>query len=148
MQPIPPAAERRIRRESRSATLRERALALRSAGWTYAQISEALGVSVGRTAQIVRKADRLLRNPHWYDALPVRAQTFLHYSGLAERPEAEAACAVAQLSRRELLQVPNFGRAACAALIVWLSHHGLTLQRETPTAFARRRAAERDSVAE
>jgi hypothetical protein len=31
MQPIPPAAERCIRREARSATLRERALALRRA---------------------------------------------------------------------------------------------------------------------
>jgi len=39
--PIPAAAERRIRRESRSATLRERALALRQAGWTYVAIGQA-----------------------------------------------------------------------------------------------------------
>jgi len=58
--PIPPPAERRIRREARSAILRERALALRQAGWTYAAIGRALGVSTTRALQMVRKAKRLI----------------------------------------------------------------------------------------
>jgi hypothetical protein len=58
--PIPPAAERRIRREARSAALRERALALRQAGWTFTSIGIALGVSTTRALQIVRKAERLI----------------------------------------------------------------------------------------
>ena len=58
---IPPPAERRIRREARSATLRERALALRQAGWTLANIGQALGVSTTRAFQMVRKAERLIR---------------------------------------------------------------------------------------
>jgi hypothetical protein len=63
--PIPPPAERRIRREARSETLRERALALRQAGWTLARIGQALGVSTTRVYQMVRKAERLIA-----DALP------------------------------------------------------------------------------
>jgi len=58
--PIPLPAERRIRREARSAILRERALALRQAGWTYAAIGRALGVSTTRALQMVRKAKRLI----------------------------------------------------------------------------------------
>jgi hypothetical protein len=58
--PISPTAERRIRREARSATLRERALALRQAGWTFADIGCALGVSTTRALQMVRKAERLI----------------------------------------------------------------------------------------
>ena len=58
---IPPPAERRIRREARSAAFRERALALRQQGWTLAAIGEALGVSTTRAFQIVRKAERLIR---------------------------------------------------------------------------------------
>ena len=57
---IPPPAERRIRREARSAILRERALALRQAGWTLANIGQALGVSTTRAFQMVRKAERLI----------------------------------------------------------------------------------------
>ena len=57
---IPTSAERRIRREARSATLRERALALRQAGWTLANIGQALGVSTTRAFQMVRKAERLI----------------------------------------------------------------------------------------
>jgi hypothetical protein len=53
---ILPATERRIRREARSETLRERALALRMAGWTYAAIGQALGFSATRALQLVRKA--------------------------------------------------------------------------------------------
>jgi hypothetical protein len=58
-----PRTERRIRREARSATLRERALALRQAGWTLASIGIALGVSTTRALQMVRKAERLNREP-------------------------------------------------------------------------------------
>jgi len=57
---ISSSTERRIRREVRSETLRERALALRRAGWTLARIGIALGVSTTRVYQMVRKAERLL----------------------------------------------------------------------------------------
>jgi hypothetical protein len=55
---IPAPAERRIRREARSATLRELALALRQRGWTLANIGVVLGVSTTRALQIVHKAER------------------------------------------------------------------------------------------
>jgi len=57
---ISSSAERRIRREARSETLRERALALRRGGWTLARIGTALGVSTTRVYQMVRKAERLI----------------------------------------------------------------------------------------
>jgi hypothetical protein len=66
---IPPPAERRIRREARSETLRERALALRDSGWTLAAIGGVLGVSDTRAGQLVYKAERRRRNPHWSDSL-------------------------------------------------------------------------------
>ena len=131
---IPPAAERRIRREARSETLRERALALRRGGWTFAVIGNALGVSPKRAGQIVRKAERRKRDPHWYDGLPVRVIYFLYGRGLTSVPEIEAAHAVARLSRRELMRTPNFGAGSCAAVVAWLARHGLKLQPESPYA--------------
>jgi hypothetical protein len=116
-------AARRIRREAHSAAQRERALALREAGFTFARIGQALGVSLERARRITRKAERLARNPHWTDVLPARAQNFLHLRGLAVLPEIEAARAVARLSHREL--IPNFGRGAFAAIVAWLERHGL-----------------------
>jgi hypothetical protein len=59
---IPPAAERRLRREGRSAAMRERALALRRVGWTYARIGQALDVSSTRALQLVRKAEWIIRS--------------------------------------------------------------------------------------
>jgi DNA-directed RNA polymerase sigma subunit (sigma70/sigma32) len=56
-------AARRIRREAHSAAQRERALALREAGWTYAAIAQVLGVSLERARQITKKAERLSRSP-------------------------------------------------------------------------------------
>jgi hypothetical protein len=58
---IPGPAERRIRREARSATLREIALRLRREGKTLAAIAAVLGVSLTRAFQMVRKAERLRR---------------------------------------------------------------------------------------
>jgi hypothetical protein len=130
--PLSTPTERRIRREARSATLRERAPALRRAGWTLTAIGHALGISLARAHQIVKKAERLSRDPHWYDALPARAQGLLHARGLVSLPEIEAARAVAQLSRRELMRMPNFGSVACAAIIAWLSRQGLELSEELP----------------
>jgi hypothetical protein len=72
------------------------------------------------------KAERLTNNPRWYDGLPMRAQTYLHNAGLAALPEAEAAAAVARLSRRERLAKPNIGKGAAAALTAWLARHGHT----------------------
>jgi hypothetical protein len=51
---------RRIRRDARSQTLRERAHNLRQAGWTYVAIGAALGVSTSRALQMVRKAEWLI----------------------------------------------------------------------------------------
>jgi hypothetical protein len=138
--PISSPTERRIRREARSATLRERALALRQAAWTYAAIGQALGVSLERARQMVRKAERLRRDPHWYDTLPMRAQTFLHIIGVAALPETEAAIVVARLSKRELLSAPNVGKDAAAALTAWLARHGLELPPESKRAPPRRSA--------
>jgi hypothetical protein len=121
-------AARRIRREAHSAARRERALALRDAGFTFASIGQALGVSLERARRITRKAERLSRNPHWTDVLPARAQSFLHIRGLSALPETEAAAEVAQLTRRELLATPNFGKGAAAAIAAWLARHGLTLR--------------------
>ena len=129
--PISSPTERRIRRDARSAVLRERALALRQAGWTYAAIGQALGVSLERARQLVRRAERLRRDPHWYDALPMRAQTFLHNIGVAALPETEAAIAVARLPKCELLSAPNVGKDAVAALTAWLARHGLKLSPES-----------------
>jgi Homeodomain-like domain len=128
--PISSPTERRIRREARSAALRAQALALRQAGATYAEIGAALGLSQARAYQIVRKAERLANSPRWFDPLPMRAQTFLHNAGLTELPETEAALAVAQLTRRELLATPNFGKSAAVAVTAWLARHGFTLKVE------------------
>jgi hypothetical protein len=75
---IPPPAERRIRREARSATLRERAWALRRAGWTLSNIGQALGVSPTRAFQMVRKAERLhlINRPNEEGALAQGAPSF------------------------------------------------------------------------
>jgi hypothetical protein len=124
--PIFSPTERRIRREARSATLRERARALRQAGWTFARIGQALGVSTTRAAQIVRKAERLSRNPHWSDVLPARARHLLQIHGWDQLDEIAAARRVAQLFRRELMGSSNFGRGACAAIMAWLARHGLS----------------------
>lgn len=125
--PIATPAERRIRREARSATLRELALALHQAGWTYAAIARALGVSRARVGQIVKKAKRLARDPKWYDVLPVRAQHFFWSQGWQQLDELAAARAVAQLSRREILRAPNIGNSTCGAVVGWLAGHGLKL---------------------
>lgn len=92
--------ERRIRREARSETLRERALALRQAGLTYAAIGGVLGVSLERARRIIKKAERLRDQPRWHDKLPTRAQTFLQNMDLAARSEIDAARAVALLRAR------------------------------------------------
>jgi hypothetical protein len=125
---FPTPAERRIRREARSAALRAQALALRQDGASYAEIGQKLGVSLERARQIVRKAERLTNSPRLFDPLPMRAQTFLHNAGLTALPETEAANAVAQLSRREILSAPNIGKGATAAVAAWLARRGLTLR--------------------
>src|SRR5262249_61012509 len=104
--------ERRIRREARSATLRERALALRRVGWTYIAIGQVLGVSLDRARRITLQAERLANAPRWYDGLPARAVNLLHQRGLSALSEIDAAGAVAQLSRCELMRTPNFGKNA------------------------------------
>jgi hypothetical protein len=126
-------SERRLHREAQSAALRERAFTLRQAGTTYAAIGRELGLSVERTRQIVRKAERLTRHPRWHDHLPQRAVGLLDARGLLDRPEYEAALALAQISARELLQTPNFGRTSLAALCAWLAGHGLKLREASPS---------------
>jgi hypothetical protein len=129
-------AERRARREARSVALRDRVLALRQGGATYAEIGDALGLSLERARQIVKAAQRLIDDPHWYDVLPMRAQTFLHSMNLAALPEREAAIAIARFTRRELLVAPNVGKGAVAAITDWLERHGLKSQPEKTHAFS------------
>jgi hypothetical protein len=127
--PIATPTGRRLCREDRSAELRARALALRQTGATYAAIGRELGgLSLERARQIVRRGERLVLSPRWYDSLPMRVQTFLHNAGLAELPETDAAAAVARLSRRELLATPNFGKGAAVAVTAWLARHELALR--------------------
>jgi hypothetical protein len=126
--------ERRLAREARSARMREQALALRRIGATYAAIGRVLSVCLERARRITLQAERLANAPRWYDSLPARALNFLRNHKLDGLPEVDAARAVAQLSRRELMRAPNFGAAACAALVAWLACHGLALQPESPRA--------------
>jgi len=56
----------------------------------------------------------------------------LYARGLTSLVEVEAARAVAQISRRELMRTPNFGHGACAAVIAWLASHGFKLQPRGP----------------
>jgi hypothetical protein len=118
--------------------MRERAFALRQAGATYTAIARDLGLSLERARQLVFRAERLVLRPRWYDHLPQRAVGLLYGRGLLDRPEIEAAHAVAQLSARELMRTPNFGQASLNALRVWLAGHGFKLQPESAHAFARR----------
>ena len=126
-------AQRRIRRERLSAAKRGLALAMRSAGATQAQIAAALALSPARIAQILAKAEHLAARPHWHGQFPARALNFLIGRDLPERPEIEAAEALARLSRKEIQAEPNLGRGAVKAIEVWLAGHGLTLRDETPT---------------
>jgi hypothetical protein len=123
-------AERRKRREARSAKRRAQALALRQQGGTYSSIGLALGVSVARARQLVRKAERLANEPHWHDGLPARAVNLLIISGIAGLPEQEAGEAIAHLSRREALAFPNFGIGALTALVDWLATLSLELRQD------------------
>jgi hypothetical protein len=114
--PVPKTpAERRIRRD--------RALALRQGGKTFADIGRAFGISPTRAHQIVLRA----RCQHWGDDLPGRLRTLIHLMKLNGLPEIEAAAAIARLTRRELLAQPNIGTNAAAAASAWLARHGLTL---------------------
>jgi len=137
--------ERRLQREARSAEQRAQALALRQAGETYASIGRVLGVSLERARLIVGKAEQLAYNPHWSDYLPMRAIHALSERGLLEREESEAAHAIAQFSRRELMRRQNFGKGACEAIIEWLARHGLELQPESAQEFASRLRREREA---
>ena len=124
----------RRRREALSEAKRAYALRLRSAGATYAQIGVALGLSSTRVAQILAKAAWLAERPQWHNQLPARALNFLIIRDLAEKPEIEAAEALARLTVKELREAPGLGRAALALFAAWLAGLGLTLRDETPTA--------------
>lgn len=125
------SAERRRRREARSAAVREKALALRNGGATYQEIGAALGLSSSRVAQIIAKAKRLVQRPQWHSRLTARGLNLLAVRGLANLPEIEAARAISALSRRELMSEPNIGRGACDALYAWLRARGLALRNES-----------------
>lgn len=126
--PISSPTERRLRREAHTAERRAQALAMRQGGATYAAIGRAFGISLERARRLTAEAERLTNNPRFYDCLPMRAQHFLRIADLIELPEIEAAQAVAQLTRRELMDRPNFGRVAADAIVVWLAKHGLNLR--------------------
>ena len=121
-------AERRRYAEAFAAARRAQALLLRRSGFRFHEIGVALGVTLERARCITYDAERRASHPRWYDELPQRAVARLGKLGLLDRPEPEAACAVARLSARELLQTPNFGRTSLAALRAWLAGHGLKLR--------------------
>ena len=105
------------------------ALCRRHAG----QIAAALALSPTRVGQLLAKAEHLAARPRWHGQFPARALNFLIVRDLAEKPEIEAAEALARLSRKEIQAEPNLGRGAVKAIEVWLAGHGLTLRDETPT---------------
>ena len=121
-------SRRRVRREQQSAARRAKALALRQGGATYAAIAAELGVCVEQARGIVLKAERLTEHPHWSDALPTRATTFLRLRSLSELPEAEAALAVAKFTRKQIKAEPNLGKGALAAIETWLAGRSLALR--------------------
>jgi len=120
--------KRRLHRQARSAEQLGQALALRRDGATYAAIGQTLGVCLERARRITLKAERLANAPRWYDGLPARAINLLHQRGLNTLSEIDAARAVAQFTRRELMNTPNFGRGSLSALRAWLAKHGLALR--------------------
>jgi len=120
--------DRRLHREARSAEQRKLALALRRDGATYAVIAVALGVCLERARRITRQAERLADHPRWFDSLPQRAISFLRAHGLDALPEIEAARALANVSRRELLSTPNFGGVSLSVLCDWMGKHGFALR--------------------
>jgi len=131
-------AERRQRAEALAAARRAQALALRRAAFRFADIGDALGVSLERARRITYEAERRASHPRWYDGLPQRAVSRLAKLGLLQRPELEVAHALARLSARELMRTPNFGQVSLNALRAWLAGHGLKLRPESAHAFARR----------
>jgi hypothetical protein len=125
------SSQRRVRREQRSAKQRAKAMALRADDATLEEIGDALAVCPSRAAQILAKAKWLASRPQWHNGLNnTRALNFLRLCGLAELPEAEAAAAVSQFTRRELMNAPNLGKVAIGALAAWLERLGLTLRDE------------------
>jgi len=120
--------KRRLHRQARSAEQLGQALALRRDGATYAAIGQTLGVCLERARRITLKAERLTNAPRWYDGLPARAINLLHQRGLNTLSEIDAARAVAQFTRRELMNTPNFGRGSLSALRAWLAKHKLALR--------------------
>jgi hypothetical protein len=135
-------AERRRCAEALAAARRAQALLLRRSGFRFHEIGVALGVSLERARRITYDAERRTSQPRWYAELPQRAISRLSKLGLLQRPELEAAHALARLSARELLRTPNFGRTSLAALCAWLAGHGLELRPESAHAFATRRRRE------
>jgi predicted transcriptional regulator len=131
-------ADRRRARDALSAAKRGYALRLREHGATEAQIGLALGLSPQRVSQLLAKAERLAAQPSWHAQFPARALNFLKVSDLAEKPEIEAAEALARFSRRELVKQPNLGKGALAAIEAWLAGHDLTWRAEVPTAEPKR----------
>lgn len=123
------ATARGIRREAEAADRRAQALALRREGATYAAIGRTLGVSQTRAKQIVDRAAWQASNPHRVQ-LPMRAANFLKLEGFLDLTEADAAAAVAKLTRREVLAHPNVGKGAVAALADWLALHGHTFSED------------------
>ena len=128
--PLATSADRRKAREALSEAKRAYALRLRQHGATQAQISAALALSATRLGQLLAKAERLAAQPRWHGQFPARALNFLIIRDLAEKPEIEAAEALARLTVKELKKAPNLGKDAIRALDAWLERLGLTLRDE------------------
>ena len=95
-----------------------------------AQAAAALALSSTRVGQLLAKAERLAAQPRWHGQFPARALNFLIIRDLAEKPEIEAAEALARLTVKELKEAPNLGKAAIRALAASLERLGLTLRDE------------------
>jgi hypothetical protein len=106
------SADRHRAREALSAGKRAYALSLRQHGATQAQIAAALALSSTRVGQLLAKAEHLAAQPRWHGQFPARALNFLLVRDLAEKPEIEAAEALARLTVKELKEAPGLGKDA------------------------------------
>jgi hypothetical protein len=126
--PLATSADRRRAREALSAGKRAYAVTLRQDGATLVQIGAALTLSSTRVGQLLAKAEHLAARPRWHGQFPAHALNFLIVRDLADKPEIEAAEALARLTVKELKEAPGLGKDAIGALAAWLERLGLTLR--------------------
>ena len=90
-----------------------------------AAVARKVGLSSTQVSVICQQAARLeeqMQPQELSDELPVRAYNCLRNMGLA--PEEITPERVAELSPRDLLRLPNFGRVSLKEVRDWLERHG------------------------